>query len=364
MKGKEMKKDNLLFSLDGIAKPWLLNKHGYPFFPFTLNGHIKTLNLNEIGLIASAEPDVSGQCSLAVLPRSNDVYKTLFEDLDDPVQPRGGEGMREIQKFKRDLLHKNILNSKEGSFESEWSLFFEKPVFILFLDKQFRIVLEHKHFFKKQRLKKYKLYKISLKFSENFGEKAEKSSYFKKTVLNSGFFEERKIEKIYYGITKRDVFQRFLEHKKKAEENSGYIFHKTWHKWSKHLSIIGDNFNVYLSVIKDSDSLDEIYDYEEAFVGYDSLHPLGLNAIPGGHAGIQELHKLKLLKSTKNVSLKEREKAVEKFIQKGYKIENRKLPMPHDRKEHKRVLRSGRVIDVRACKVKGGQSYVRSGKIH
>ena len=73
---------------------------------------------------------------------------------------------------------------------------------------------------------------------------------------------------------------------------------------------------------------------------------------------------IKIIEVNKNVSLKEREKAVEKFIQKGYKIENRKLPMPHDRKEHKRVLRSGRVIDVRACKVKGGQSYVRSGQIH
>ena len=138
-KGKEMKKDNLfkrlsrkenlLFSLDGIAKPWLLNKHGYPFFPFALNGHIKTLNLNEIGLIASAEPDVSGQCSLAVIPRDNDVYKTFLED---PVQQTGGEAMREIQKFKRDLFCIKIYLIQRKVLLNQSGLYFLKNLFLFF----------------------------------------------------------------------------------------------------------------------------------------------------------------------------------------------------------------------------------------
>ena len=374
--GKEMKKDNLLFSLDGIAKPWLLNKHGYYICVKTLNNCLQTriknenLDLNEIGIIpiisaevTSTEQSFLRKWKFGTVPRSDNSYEWLLttpEKYEDGSEDGSEENLLlKTKECKSHLLNKNIFNTKKDFYESEYSMFFEKPVFIWFLDQQvrLRIVLEHKHFFKKQRLKKYKLYKIKLNFTEEFWKEAREKNIFDD-------IQQESLEFCYYGITKRDVFQRFIEHKKKAEENSGYIFHKTWHKWSKKMDLLGGKFNVHLLIVKDSDSLDEIYDYEEAFVGYDSLHPLGLNAIPGGHAGIQELHKFKLLKSIKNVSLREREKAVEQFIQKGYKIKNKNLPMPHDRKEHKRVLRSGRVVDVRACKVKGGKSYVRLGQIH
>ena len=86
---------------------------------------------------------------------------------------------------------------------------------------------------------------------------------------------------------------------------------------------------------------------------------MGCNSIPGGHAGIEELHKLNLLGSTKNVSLKERDKAIKMFVRKGYKIENRKLPKPHNRDGHERVYRNEdgsirKKIKIKECKVKGG----------
>ena len=55
----------------------------------------------------------------------------------------------------------------------------------------------------------------------------------------------------------------------------------------------------------------------------------------------------------------ERDKAIQMFVRKGYKIENRKLPKPHNRDGHERVYRNEdgsirKKIKIEECKVKGG----------
>tara|TARA_R100000697_G_scaffold8446_1_gene14003 strand:+ start:1798 stop:2145 length:348 start_codon:yes stop_codon:yes gene_type:complete len=89
--GKEMKKDNLLFSLDGIAKPWLLNKHGYYICVKTLNNCLQTriknenLDLNEIGIIpiisaevTSTEQSFLRKWKFGTVPRSDNSYEWLL----------------------------------------------------------------------------------------------------------------------------------------------------------------------------------------------------------------------------------------------------------------------------------------------
>lgn len=95
----------------------------------------------------------------------------------------------------------------------------------------------------------------------------------------------------YLGVTKRPPFTRFNEHYRDAMQGKGHLLHKTWHAISKSGARYLPNFYI----AKMARSQDAIYALEEEFVENMTLAPNGLNAIPGGYAGIRFLHKLALL---------------------------------------------------------------------
>ena len=370
-----MNANKYLFSLDGIATETYLNKKEY------------YCNFNEINKAFKQYIDILPDAGIFHIENAFEKTTGIMGDISvankmgeigstrislDPIDTQNyrwftenpemieflNDRAKEKSKFNPNIFHKvhkvksSFLNTKEFN-KTEYSLFFEKPFFIRFASKELSIALDRDVFLKKKKLKKYKLYRIKLRCAnESIRDTLSNDKYIRKHITKS----QNSFDITYYGITKRDVFQRFMEHKKSAEDNQGYFFHKIWNAYSK---IVGSKSSITLDVIKDSDTLDEIYDYEEAFVDYDSLYPMGCNSIPGGHAGIEELHKLNLLGSTKNVSLKERDKAIQMFVRKGYKIENRKLPKPHNRDGHERVYRNEdgsirKKIKIEECKVKGG----------
>ena len=341
-----MKNNKFVFSFDGIATERHLIKKGYYINLSAINRHIKKHNqkyLDNAGglFIINNEKQGVGATKIILEPSTSGTNIRFMNNT--PRIKLLNERLERKKKFNCDVekiykVNSPYLNIKKFN-QVEEAVLFKNPFVINFMSARLQIFLENKIFFKRQKLKKYKLYKI------NFATHIDTENSFEKQLYDRscGSFDY-----VYYGITQRDVFQRFIEHKRKAEDNSGYLFHKIWNKLFK---IRQSKLYTSLSILKDSDSLDEIYDYEEAFVDFDSLYPIGCNAIPGGYAGIRELHKLKLLNSTKNISLKEREKAMEKFVQKGYKIENRKSPILHERQRHKRTLSSGKEIWVRSCSV-------------
>lgn len=110
----------------------------------------------------------------------------------------------------------------------------------------------------------------------------------------------------YYGVTKRDVFQRFKEHQRDAENGTGHLLHKAWR------GLVNEGFQFYpvIQIASFANTLDEIYDAEEHAVETMSLAPKGLNVIPGGHAGIRKLHELRFLDRTGQVKPSDRDKAL------------------------------------------------------
>ena len=348
-----MKNSKFVFSFDGIASERYLNKKGYYLNPSAINERIKKHSqeyLDKAGglFIVNNEKEEVGSTKIILEPSTSGTQIRYMNNT--PRIKLLNERLERKKKFNFNVekiykVNSPYLNIKKFN-QVEEAVLFKKPFVINFMSVKLQIFLENEIFFKRKKLKKYKLYKINFATNVNTENSFEKQLYDR----SCGSFDY-----VYYGITQRDVFQRFIEHKRKAEYNSGYLFHKIWNKLSKMRQ---HKLYISLSILKDSDSLDEIYNYEEAFVDFDSLYPMGCNAIPGGYAGIKELHKLKLLNSTKNISLKEREKAMEKFVQKGYKIENRKSPILHERQRHKRTLSSGKEIWVRSCSVGRGTTFV------
>ena len=341
-----MKQNEYVFSLDGIATETYLNKKGYAFNWQALNKYftVKSVaNLNKPGCLIINNNKGSKKLE----------YCNLNEDLlyySPKVINFLNEKMKRKIKFNPQFKEKvykvkcSYLNTKQFD-KTDYRMFFENPFRIQYTDKKLDIWLEHKIFFKKEKLKKYKLYKVIIYVADLI-----ESSEEHKTIISLFNKSCESFTFCYHGITQRDVFQRFIEHKKNAENNTGYFFHKLWHKYLK-LNKFND-IKVTLFILKHSDTLDEIYDYEEAFVEHDSLYPMGCNAIPGGHAGIRELHKLNLLGSTKNVSLKDRDKAIERYVARGYKIENRKSAAPHDRTGYTYFKPSlNRYVTVSKCRV-------------
>tara|TARA_R110001599_G_scaffold331497_1_gene546301 strand:- start:368 stop:1423 length:1056 start_codon:yes stop_codon:yes gene_type:complete len=340
-----MKQNEYVFSLDGIATERYLNKKGYYINPSAINEHMKKHNqeyLDNAGglFIINNEKQGVGATKIILEPSDNHIRYMN----NTPHIKFLNERLERKKKFNCDVEKIYKVNSSYLNIEKfnqvEAAVLFKNPFVINFMSAKLQIFLENKIFFKRQKLKKYKLYKIHFTTYINTENSFEKQLYDR----SCGSFDY-----VYYGITQRDVFQRFIEHKKKAEDNSGYLFHKIWNKLFK---LRQSKLYISLFILKDSDSLDEIYDYEEAFVDFDSLYPMGCNAIPGGHAGIRELHKLNLLGSTKNVSLKDRDKAIERYVARGYKIQNRKSAAPHDRTGYTYFKPSlNRYVTVSKCRV-------------
>lgn len=140
----------------------------------------------------------------------------------------------------------------------------------------------------------------------------------------------------YYGITKRDVLQRFAEHDREVRHGRGHILHKAW----RGLADSDISHYPVLQIAGTAKTLDEIYAMEERAVAEVSLTPLGLNAIPGGYAGIRMLHKLSLL-SRDRVMPDVRDDALSQ-------LERGKIAT-HYRSGHMRHLPGGRLSWVSPC---------------
>jgi hypothetical protein len=145
----------------------------------------------------------------------------------------------------------------------------------------------------------------------------------------------------YIGITKRDILTRMREHGYKAETNTGSLLHSVWYQ----LVHQGIPMHPVIQISGSADSLGKIYALEEEAVAKYTLAPMGLNAIPGGMAGIRMMHQLRLLTSTR-VGIKERDEAIERLQRGGFEHGS---PCAHYRKGHYRKLPGERLTWVSPC---------------
>jgi hypothetical protein len=176
-------------------------------------------------------------------------------------------------------------------------------------------------------LKEYSVYHIRFKVS------SEDKRFTENSV--------KPLQHGYIGITKRDIMTRLREHGYKAETNTGSLLHSVWHQ----LVSQGIAMHPVIQISGSADSLGKIYEMEEDAVAKYTLAPMGLNAIPGGMAGIRMMHQLRLLNSTR-VGVKERDEAVERLQRGGFEHGS---PCAHYRKGHYRKLPSERLTWVSPC---------------
>ncbi len=166
---------------------------------------------------------------------------------------------------------------------------------------------------------------------------------FKVSSEDKRFTEEsvKPLHHGYIGITKRDIMTRLREHGYKAETNTGSLLHSVWHQ------LVGQGIAMHpvIQISGTADSLGKVYEMEEEAVAKYTLAPMGLNAIPGGMAGIRMMHELRLLTSTR-VGVKERDEAIERLQRGGFEHGS---PCAHYRKGHYRKLPSERLTWVSPC---------------
>jgi hypothetical protein len=114
---------------------------------------------------------------------------------------------------------------------------------------------------------------------------------FRNKALKTTMLDKKTIDRLakgYFGITSRNIVTRFGEHLRLARNNGGSMLHSVWHSMMAYPEVLPS-----LSICGLADTLDQIYAIEEELVK-NTLAPLGLNAIPGGWAGIKMLHTLGL----------------------------------------------------------------------
>jgi hypothetical protein len=184
------------------------------------------------------------------------------------------------------------------------------------------------HFaYDREPLKEYSVYHIRFKISSDDPRFTEESV--------------KPLQRGYIGITKRDIMTRLREHGYKAETNTGSLLHSVWHQ----LVSQGIAMHPVIQLSGCADTLGKVYALEEEAVAKYTLAPLGLNAIPGGMAGIRMMHQLRLLTSTR-VGLAERDAAVERLQRGGFEHGS---PCAHYRRGHYRKLPSERLTWVSPC---------------
>ena len=179
----------------------------------------------------------------------------------------------------------------------------------------------------KEPLKEYSVYHIRFKVSDKDPRFTEDSV--------------KPLQHGYVGITKRDIMTRLREHGYKAETNTGSLLHSVWHQ----LVAQGIHMHPVIQISGTADSLAKVYELEEEAVAKYTLAPMGLNAIPGGMAGIRMMHELRLLNSTR-VGVAERDAAVERLQRGGFEHGS---PCAHYRKGHYRKLPNERLTWVSPC---------------
>jgi hypothetical protein len=90
--------------------------------------------------------------------------------------------------------------------------------------------------------------------------------------------------KTYVGMTKQGLLKRYQQHLNSAYSGSPYLFHKALLKYQGGFSIH--------QVLAAGLTKDEAEDYEEMFIAGLSLHPKGLNMVPGGKSGLAYLRSI------------------------------------------------------------------------
>lgn len=152
------------------------------------------------------------------------------------------------------------------------------------------------------------------------------------------FASSEPLRRGYVGITKRSPFERYKEHESKAFTNTGSLLHTAWH------AILTAHPQVYpvFQICGHAENLEQAYAAEEELVARGTLAPQGLNAIPGGMAGIRALHILGALGRRGTMpSLADRERALDEV--------ERVAPAAHYRRAHVRRLSAERTTFVNGC---------------
>lgn len=146
----------------------------------------------------------------------------------------------------------------------------------------------------------------------------------------------------YVGITKRHPIARLKEHVADVRSGGGYLLHSVWR------SLAAAKVRMYpvFQWAGVADTLKKIYAMEEQAVARYSLTPKGLNAIPGGEAGIRMLHKLSLLKGRKLPGVAERDAALAMLEKQAGKHGS---PCTHYRTGHLRKLAADKLTWVSPC---------------
>jgi len=119
---------------------------------------------------------------------------------------------------------------------------------------------------------------------------------FRNKALKTTALDQKTVNRLakgYFGITSRNIVTRFAEHLRQAKNNSGSMLHSVWHSMMGYPEVLPS-----LNICGIAPTLDEIYAIEEELVKK-TLAPEGLNAIPGGWAGIKMLHTLGLTNKRK-----------------------------------------------------------------
>lgn len=148
----------------------------------------------------------------------------------------------------------------------------------------------------------------------------------------------------YIGITKRAPLSRLKEHVIKVNRGRGSIVHKAWRALIDSGIAFTPVFRVFDMRPK---TLEQVYDREEMLVEKHTLSPKGLNAIPGGMAGIRMMHELRLLSDgTKQVHIEKRDAAIELLMERE---KQSGIKATHFRSGHVRRLAGGKNTWVRAC---------------
>ncbi len=142
----------------------------------------------------------------------------------------------------------------------------------------------------------YPLYMLIKPWSAGY---RRKGSY---QVYRHSFFEDSKNYgkmDTYIGVTKQRWQVRYRQHLQSARSGSPYLMHKAIREEDKYEMM---EHEVYAAGL----SYEEAMNCEESLVERYSLHPNGLNMIPGGFAGLRYLALMNALKPRETGEFKDR----------------------------------------------------------
>lgn len=123
----------------------------------------------------------------------------------------------------------------------------------------------------------------------------------------------------YIGVTKRGWRTRWQEHLRSAERGSRYRFHQAIRHWHGRAKTVGH------TVIAVGQTEAQAMALEEQMVGLETLHPKGLNMIPGGYAGLKYLRQIGAANDNERVSPDDKQEIVNRFFETASR---RGLPNP------------------------------------